>query len=171
LSSSTRFAKAPDNGEDGLEQNPDRRNLLKTIVLIAVGVGIAGLGTTSYLELLKGSKSPPSKQSVSSLPNSVTNIDTVANTSTTNNENSTYVTIKVVYFGMATQSTGTKQEYFVLQSPVYLENLLSQIKQKHVVAGPMLTTMQIMIDGNPTQGNPQLMDHDEVDFIPILAGG
>ena len=67
--------------------------------------------------------------------------------------------------------TGTKEEYFKLPSPVYLDDLISRIKQMHAVFVTMLPTMQIVVHGVPTQENPQLPDNTEVDFIPVYAGG
>ena len=81
------------------------------------------------------------------------------------------VTIKVVYFGMSDQMTGTKEEYFTLQTPAFLQDLISLIEQRHVVFATMLPTMQIVVDGVPTQDNPQLQSKTEVDFIPLYAGG
>jgi len=67
--------------------------------------------------------------------------------------------------------TGTKQESFTIPSPVYLEDLLSRVKQEHAVFAVMLPTMQIVVDGVPTQENLQLEDETEVDFIPLYTGG
>ena len=72
---------------------------------------------------------------------------------------------------MSIQKTGTKEEYFKLPSPVYLNDLISQVKQEHAVFATMLPTMQIVVNGVPTQENPRLPDNTEVDFIPVYAGG
>jgi nucleotide-binding universal stress UspA family protein/molybdopterin converting factor small subunit len=81
------------------------------------------------------------------------------------------ITIKVVYFGMSTQMTGSKEEYLTLASPVHLDNVLTQIKQEHAVLAAMLPVMQIVVNGVPTQDNLLLQDKTEVDLIPIYAGG
>jgi len=79
--------------------------------------------------------------------------------------------IKVVYFGMTVQTTGTKEEYLTLPAPVFLQDVLSQIREEHVVLAAMLPTMAIVINGTPADGNPQLANNSEVDFIPTFAGG
>ena len=72
---------------------------------------------------------------------------------------------------MSVQSTGTKQEYIVFPAPVFLNDILARIKQEHVVLVPMLSTMAIVINGTPAEGNPKLANNDEIDLIPTYAGG
>ena len=67
--------------------------------------------------------------------------------------------------------TGIKEEYLKLQSPVHLDDVLSYVKQEHVVLAPMLPVMQIVVNGVPTQDNPLLQNKTEIDLIPIYAGG
>ncbi|HKW05883.1 MAG TPA: MoaD/ThiS family protein [Nitrososphaerales archaeon] len=148
----------------------DRREALKTIILISLGVGVALLSSTSLLGLFRNPSSKSSLGSQAQTSKSVATGITQSQLETTS-ENGSYFTVKVVYFGMATQATGVKQEYFALQSPASLSNLLTQIKQEHAVAGPMLTTMQIMINGNPAVASQRLFANDEIGFIPILGGG
>ena len=149
----------------------DRRGALKSIILISLGVGVALLSSTSLLGFFRNSSSnsSPGSQPQTSLKSVAAG--TTQSQQETTTGNGTYFTVKVVYFGMATQATGVKQEHFTLRSPASLNNLFTQIKQKHVVAEPMLTTMQIMINGNPAVANQRLIANDEVDFIPILGGG
>ena len=83
-----------------------------------------------------------------------------------------FYTIKIVYFGFETvQTTGVNEEYLTLPTPVFLEDALSQVKEKHVVLAAMLPTMAISINGIPANGNPQLSNNSEIDFIPTFAGG
>jgi len=93
--------------------------------------------------------------------------------STTTKENSTFVNVKVVYFGMSFQMTGVKEEYFKLKAQARLQDLLLQIQKRHEVFAAMLPTMQILLDGNPftPQDNPELREKSEIDFIPVYAGG
>ena len=72
---------------------------------------------------------------------------------------------------MSIQMTGTKEEYFTLPSPVHLDNVLTQIRRDHVVFATMLPTVQIVVNGVPTQDNPPILDKTEVDLIPVYAGG
>ena len=83
-----------------------------------------------------------------------------------------HYTIKVAYFGFSTvQTTGVNEEYFTLPAPVSLQDVLSQIKEKHVVFTAMLPLMAINVNGITADGNPQLSNNSEIDFIPTLAGG
>jgi len=137
------------------ESPPSRRSVLKSLLLISGGICVAALGGSSLLGV--SSNKEGSQKSV--------------NTNSRNNDQFTSITIKVVYFGMSTQMTGTKEEYFTLTSPVYLNDILARIKQDHVVLAPMLSIMQIVVNGVPTQDNPLLQDKTEVDLIPVYAGG
>ena len=138
--------------------SPSRRNALKSLLLISGGLCIAALGGSSLLGV--SSTKEGLQKSVDTNSGSKEQVD-----------HSTSVTIKVVYFGMSTQMTGTKEEYFTLPSPVHLDDVLAQIKQDHIVLATMLPTMQIVVDGVPTQDNPAIQDKTEVDLIPVYAGG
>ncbi len=154
-----------------LDERIERRRALKTIAIIAAaGTGAALLGAAGLFELFAGDGV---KSSLTGTPNSsyATVNQTGQNTSVQSNVSRTFQTIKVVYFGMAIQSTGTRQEYVSLPTPAYFQDLLSEIRDRHVVLGPMLSTMQVVINGNPVEGNPILNNNDEVDFIPVFAGG
>ena len=73
---------------------------------------------------------------------------------------------------MSTQmSGGIKQEYLSLPPPVHLDDVLNQIKEQHTIVPTMIQTMQIVVNGVPTQDNPLLSDNTEVDLIPLYAGG
>ena len=81
--------------------------------------------------------------------------------------------VKVVYDLMA-RYVGTSQEYFDLQSPALLRNLLDSVAEKHPPLAPMLgnpPTMMILTNGAPSQSNMPLKDGDQVDFIPLFDGG
>ena len=81
-------------------------------------------------------------------------------------------TIKVAYFGFQTvQTTGTTEEYLTLPAPVFLQDVLSRIKEEHVVLAAMLPIMSKVINGIPATGNPQLANNSEIDLIPLFAGG
>ncbi|HZW56554.1 MAG TPA: MoaD/ThiS family protein [Nitrososphaerales archaeon] len=156
-----------------MDERIGRRKALKTIAIIAAtGTGIAMFGGGGMFELFthQGAKSPrtatPSHTNVTA-----TVTPAQQNSSPLASGNKPLQTIKVIYFGMATQTTGTKQEYYSLASPAYFDDLMSQVREKHVVLAPMLSTMQVVVNGNPVEGNPILNNNDEVDFIPILAGG
>jgi len=82
-----------------------------------------------------------------------------------------FIEIKAAYLLMA-QYINTTEEYFVLQSPATLSALLSAVSERHPFLSTMIPSMQILLDGIPTvQFNAALKDGDEVDFIPVVAGG
>ena len=63
-------------------------------------------------------------------------------------------------------------EYFVLQNPAYLRDLLDVVLLRHPSISPqMIASMLILIDGAPAKTGAALEDGDEVDFIPLVAGG
>lgn len=79
------------------------------------------------------------------------------------------ITVQVEYFQMSTiDATG---ESFVLQSPANYNDLLSQVMARHPLLTAMMPSMVVFIDGNPAQSGTALKDGDEIDFIPIFAGG
>ncbi len=80
------------------------------------------------------------------------------------------IKVKVMYFQMPL-IVSSGEEYFVVQTPAYFRDLMTQILEKHPALSPMIPTMMIMIDGMPAKGEMTLMDGDEVDFIPAIAGG
>ena len=83
------------------------------------------------------------------------------------------VKVKVVYNLMA-RYFDTDEEYFVLQSPALLRDLLNDITQKHLSLSPMIgdhPTMLILVNGVPSQPTVTLKDGDQVDFIPLFDGG
>jgi len=81
------------------------------------------------------------------------------------------LTVKVVYLGMPQTVTNTKEEYFVLKSPAYFRDLLSDVVQKHPLISIMIPTMIISVDGFVGQPNTALKDGDEVNLVPATAGG
>src|SRR5271157_2474324 len=119
-----------------------RREALKRILLISTAGCVASLGGSEII-LSSAAKAKPQNY-----------------------------TIKVGYFGFETiQTTGVNEEYLTLPAPVFLQDALRQIKDKHVVFATMLPIMAISIDGIPANGNPQLSNNSEIDFIPTFAGG
>ncbi|MGA2460660.1 MAG: MoaD/ThiS family protein [Candidatus Bathyarchaeia archaeon] len=63
-------------------------------------------------------------------------------------------------------------EYFVLQNPAYLPDLLDAVLLRHPSISPqMMASMLILVDGAPAKTGAGLEDGNEVDFIPLVAGG
>ncbi|MCL4519698.1 MAG: MoaD/ThiS family protein [Thaumarchaeota archaeon] len=152
---------------DGLSGGVDRRRLLKAVAFAAIGVSIFGVSGLVNFASKRKEVSDPVRIGGSS--GSIASSNTKA--AIENSTSGTIDTIKVVYFGTATQYTGTKEEYFEIESPVLLQTLLDEIEQRHPVFKPMESMMQILVNGTPTSDNSPLSNHDEVDFIPVFPGG
>lgn len=161
-----------------------RREALRKILLISAATGLTLLGAseiTGSISKAKTQGSPKATQTETTVTQNkiVGSTETTAPLSeATSNDTSGLLgaisdyTIKVVYFGFQTvQTTGTTEEYLTLQAPVFLQDILSRIKQEHVVLAAMLPIMAITINGIPADGNPQLANNSEVDLIPLYAGG
>ena len=81
-----------------------------------------------------------------------------------------FLQVTVRYLLMA-QYIDTSQEYYTLQNPATLLDLLSNVSKKHPTISGMIASMQILINGAPAQFNSILKDEDDVDFIPLITGG
>ena len=81
-----------------------------------------------------------------------------------------FLQVTVRYLLMA-QYLDTSQEYYALQNPATLLDLLSDVSKKHPTLAGMIASMQILINGAPAQFDSILKDGDEVDFIPLITGG
>jgi len=86
------------------------------------------------------------------------------------NGDASFLSVKVVYSEMA-QYISTSDEYFVLQSPATLRDLLNNIVARHSSLTTMIVNMLILINGTPAKLSAPLKDGDEVDFIPVVVGG
>jgi molybdopterin converting factor small subunit len=78
--------------------------------------------------------------------------------------------VKVVYFQMS-QSVSVGQEYFELQAPAHVSDLIMVAAQRHPSLTGMEKGMLILTEGVPSNGATALRDGDEVDLIPTLVGG
>jgi molybdopterin converting factor small subunit len=78
--------------------------------------------------------------------------------------------VKVVYFQMS-QSISEGQEYFELQAPAHVGDLMTVAAQRHPSLTGMEKGMLILVEGVPSDGATALRDGDEVDLIPTLVGG
>jgi len=88
----------------------------------------------------------------------------------TTSVDTSFLKVKVGYLLMA-QYIDTSQEYFVLQNPATLLNLLGDVANRHPTITGMIASMQILINGVTAQFSSTLKDGDEVDFIPLVTGG
>jgi molybdopterin converting factor small subunit len=83
-----------------------------------------------------------------------------------------FLRVRVRYFQMA-RYISASDEYFDLQSPAHLSDLLNAVKSRHPsITLQMLASMMIFVNGTPSKTNVELLnDGDEVDLIPLVAGG
>jgi molybdopterin converting factor small subunit len=72
---------------------------------------------------------------------------------------------------MSSALPGISEEYFVLQSPAYFSQLRDAVVVAHPNLYSMMPSMMVLIDGVVAKGGSALKDGDEVDFVPMMAGG
>jgi hypothetical protein len=162
------------NNQERSTKGVTRRESLRWIGLLTAGVGIASIGGVTLLGFLT---TRTQKQGASNSPSITNNAPATSSTATgevattLSSSASSFVAIKVVYFGMPTQTDGIKQEYITLKSPAYLQDAISVVTDRHPLLLPMIGAMQLVIDGNPVEPDQQLINNDELDFIPVQAGG
>lgn len=130
-----------------------RRRFLKWATSIAIGAGI--LLITENLA------------KVSSLTQNEL-IRETANDSA--NSRASLLTVKV-HYSMMIQYIGLSDEYFVLQSPADIRDLLNTVVIRHPSMKQMVSTMLILLKGIPAKSDASLKDGDELQFIPLSAGG
>lgn len=148
-------------------EGSQRRHALRMFGVLVAGVTVA----SGFMVWDSLSKNSAKSNSFANVNNQKVSSSSTTTTVLTENQSPSLITIKVVYFGMPTQTTGTKQQYLTLHSPVYLKDVISEVTQLHPDLIPMIGAMEILIDGNPAEPNQQLSNNDELDFIPILPGG
>jgi len=139
------------------EAAQSRRRFLRWIVATAVGAG-AVLTAGSLAKTASTMLSDGRPGSASAGSNIVKNAAV------------SLLTVKVIYFLMA-HYVSSSEEYFVLQSPAVLRDLLNDVVKRHPSLAPMMATMEILKDGATVKLDSTLRDGDEVDFIPTVAGG
>ena len=90
---------------------------------------------------------------------------------TTEISKATFLRIKVEYFQMG-QYVNLSDEYFSIQSPASVHDLLTAVMMSHPSISPqMMSTMLILVNGTPSKTSATLKDEDEIDLIPLVAGG
>ena len=76
-----------------------------------------------------------------------------------------------VYYSMMAQYTDLTEEYFVLQSPAVLQDLMSTVVIRHPSMAEMMQLMLMLLNGIPAKPIAPLKDGDVIQFIPMSAGG
>ena len=147
-----------------------RRESLRKILLVSVGIGSALVGVFAMLEPHNNSKQRQTE--IQGVQSQTISSQIVTQSSTSIAPEPSNYDIKVAYFGFLTeQITGTSEEYLTLPTPVHLQDVLTQIGQEHPVLTAMLPTMSVVVNGIAESGNPQLTNDTEVDLVPTFAGG
>ena len=130
-----------------------RRTFLRSAFSIAVGAGVLlisdGLTKAAPLTQIAG---------------------TLGTFSSSTDSRASLVTV-TVYYSMMAQYTSANDEYFVLQSPATLQDLMSTVVVRHPSMAVMMRGMVILLDGVPAKPSASLKDGDNVQFIPLSAGG
>jgi len=135
--------------------------MLKALAVVAVGGGIALLGSGLFLN----SKS-------TTVSSAQTRTPTLASeTGGVTGGDGAYTKVKVRYFQMSSTLPGLSQEYFALPSPTNFGELLQAVISSHPVLSSMMPSMLILVDGVVPKSDTVLNDGDEVDFIPAIGGG
>jgi molybdopterin converting factor small subunit len=80
------------------------------------------------------------------------------------------ITVKV-YYSMMTQYTDLTEEYFVIQSPAVLQDLMNTVVVRHPSMAQMIQLMLTLLNGVPAKPSASLKDRDVIQFIPLSAGG
>jgi molybdopterin converting factor small subunit len=76
-----------------------------------------------------------------------------------------------VYYSMMAQYTDLDEEDFVLQGPATVQELINTVLVRHPSMAGMIQTMLVLLDGVPAKPTSPLRDGDDVQFIPLSAGG
>jgi len=142
-----------------VEVNP-RRQVLRWLALVSLGGGITALGLGALLrtDASAGVEEPRTASTKTTPAENVVN-----------GQQST-IRIKVVYFQMS-QAVTVGQEYFDLQSPARVSDLIQAATQRHPPLAEMAGQMLILVEGVPANGTTSLKNGAEVDLIPTLVGG
>ena len=80
------------------------------------------------------------------------------------------ITVKV-YYSMMAQFTDLTEEYFVIQGPAVLQDLMNTVVIRHPSMAQMIQLMLTLLNGIPAKPSAALNDGDIIQFIPLSAGG
>jgi molybdopterin converting factor small subunit len=154
------------------EKRASRRRLLKSALLLSA---VGGLTIIAGAAMSTPEATPASRIALRTTPRNGSGGATAPtieapSASTPSGTSGASVKVKVMYFQMP-QTIGTKEEYFVMQNPAYFSGLRQRIVEEHPALSAMFPTMMVLVDGVPAQPSTPLLDGDEVDLIPAIAGG
>ena len=134
-----------------------RRTFLRCAFSIAVGAGVLlisdGLTKAAPLTQIAG------------------NLGTFSSSRNGSTESRASLVTVTVYYSMMAHYASATEEYFVLQSPATLQDLMNTVLVRHPSMTQMMQMMLILLDGVPAKLTASLKDEDRVQFIPLSAGG
>ena len=140
------------------DASKSRREFLRWGFFFALGIGIPliteSLAKTDIVatRLAPGASSPPTNLAAEEAQ-------------------ATFLRVRVVYFQMG-QYVRVNDEYFSIRSPACVRDLLNNVMMRHPAISPqMISSMWVLLDGTPSKTSASLKDGDEVDLIPLVAGG
>ena len=132
------------SAREKLENRLSRRQLIRWTVYSAVGAGIFFMGAFGIDDA--GSILPQSETS-SGKPQTSTTSSSIGRVAYADHSP---FRVKTVYALMA-QNGGANDEYFVLESPAFLGDLIKDVLERHAPLSKMMPSMQILIDGLPAK--------------------
>ncbi len=96
--------------------------------------------------------------------------DLAEGTSVAQKTRASLITVKV-YYSMMAQYTELTEEYFVIQGPAVLQDLMNTVVVRHPSMAQMMQLMLPLLNGIPAKPNASLKDGDVIQFIALSAGG
>ncbi|MGA3108150.1 MAG: MoaD/ThiS family protein [Candidatus Bathyarchaeia archaeon] len=133
-----------------------RRSFLRRAACLAIGAGIL---------LVVGDQI-----GVLSVPHDGHYLETSITTNDPANTRAQLITVKV-YYSMMAQYTDLTEEFFVIQRPTVLQDLMNSVAVRHPSMAQMMQMMLTLVDGVPAKSSASLNDGDVIQLIPLSAGG
>ncbi len=81
------------------------------------------------------------------------------------------VKVRVVYFGIAKDIAGRREEEFALDAPASVEDLLSETEKKHAGLRRLRGLARVAVNEELTGDRLQLLGGERVAILPPVAGG
>ena len=81
------------------------------------------------------------------------------------------ISVKVLYFGQVCDASGRREELLSLPEKTRLRTMLDAIFSRNSELGKMRKTLQVAINEEIAEGDPNLREGDVVALLPPVAGG
>ena len=81
------------------------------------------------------------------------------------------VRVRVLYFALARELTGIKEDDFVLTAPASVKHLFSLVLNEHPELGRISGILCSLVNGRSAADDAELKDGDRVAIVPPVAGG